>query len=324
MSFLTKSLKDNMKQNKVLLLENIDKNAVDYFEQNGFIVDQLGHSLNKDDLMEMIIDYEVLGIRSKTKVTKEVIDSAKNLKVIGAFCIGTDQIDIEYCSKKNIEVINAPFSNTRSVAELALGEMIVLLRKVFEKNGKMHKGEWQKSSHGCLELRNKKIGIIGYGNIGTQLSILAEALGMEVFFCDLKDKVAYGNAKKFRFLVDLLPLVDVISVHVDGRKENTNLISEKELSLMKTGVIVLNLSRGKVVDLNALAAAIKSGKVGGAAVDVFPEEPEKNGVGFKCPLQNLDNVILTPHIAGSTVEAQADIGIFVSEKIVQYLRGEIK
>lgn len=310
-----------MNKKNVLLLENIDKGAKALFEKAGYRVQALQYALADDTTIDLS-DIQILGIRSKTQVTKRFLQKAKNLEVIGAFCIGTDQIDLVACKKKRVTVFNAPFSNTRSVAELAIAEMILLMRNIFERSLEMHHGIWNKSAQGSFEIRGKVLGIIGYGNIGTQLSVLAEAFGMKVVYYDIAEKLFYGNAKKCRNLKELLHIADVISIHIDGRAENTNFIGEKDFREMKDGVIVLNLSRGKVVDLVALSDFIKLGKVRGAAVDVFPQEPEKNGGDFITPLQNLSNVILTPHIAGSTQEAQEHIAHFVSEQIIGYLRKE--
>jgi D-3-phosphoglycerate dehydrogenase len=302
---------------KVLLLENIDQAAHIYFQQAGYEVIAVAHALSEAELVKALVGIEILGIRSKTKVTKRVIRAAKQLRVVGAFCIGTDQIDLQACQEHNIAVFNAPFSNTRSVAELALGEIIMLFRHIFEKSSLIHQGVWQKSAKGSHEIRGKTLGIIGYGNIGSQLSVLAECLGMRVCYYDLVDVLPVGNAKKCTSMEDVFARSDVVSVHVDGRKENHGLITETLLRHSKQGALFLNLSRGKVVDLSALAACLQEGIIAGAAIDVFPEEPEKNGE-FVTVLQNLPNVILTPHIAGSTEEAQADIGTFVARKLVAY------
>lgn len=304
---------------KVLLLENIDTKAVDFFTSQGYDVKTYPQALSGEELRTEIKKATLLGIRSKTKVTAEVIGWAQNLKAIGAFCIGTDQIDLKACRENKIAVFNAPFSNTRSVAELALGEIIMLMRGVMDKSLKMHTGIWQKSAKGSFEIRGKTLGIIGYGNIGSQLGILAELLGMRVLFYDIQDKLPLGNAQKCKKLIDLLSNSDVISVHVDGRKDNNHLIGESEFMFMKEGVFFLNVSRGKIVDVDALARNLRSGKIAGAAVDVFPQEPPKNGVGFITPLQSIPNVILTPHIAGSTEEAQEDIAKFVSQKLHDFL-----
>ena len=304
---------------KVLLLENIHADAKQIFEHEGYQVETVKGSLSEEELCEKIKDVSIIGIRSKTQITKKVIENAKKLHVIGTFCIGTNQVDLKECSKRGITVFNAPYSNTRSVVELALGEMIMLIRNTFEKSTKMHKGIWDKSANSSVEIRGKKLGIIGYGSIGSQFSIIAEALGMKVYFYDVVDRLALGNAKKCSSLKELLSLSDVISLHVDGRKTNTNLIDENAFEYMKDGVVFMNLSRGHVVDIPALIKNLKSGKVRGAALDVFPEEPASNDEPFVSDLMGLPNVILTPHIGGSTEEAQLDIGHYVSKKIINYI-----
>ena len=304
---------------KVLLLENIHPDAKHIFEQEGYQVETVKGSLSEDELCERIKDISILGIRSKTQITKRVLDHAKKLHAIGTFCIGTNQVQLDECSKKGVAVFNAPYSNTRSVVELALGEMIMLIRDTFEKSTKMHKGIWDKSANNSVEIRGKKLGIIGYGSIGAQFSIIAEALGMKVYFYDVTDRLALGNAKKCSSLQELLALSDVVSLHVDGRPSNKNLIDAQAFEYMKDGVVFMNLSRGHVVDLEALIANLKSGKVKGAAVDVFPEEPTNNDEPFVSELCGLPNVILTPHIGGSTEEAQLDIGNYVARKIINYI-----
>lgn len=304
---------------KVLLLESIHTDAKQIFEHEGYQVETVKGSLSEEELCKKIKDVSIIGIRSKTQITKKVIENAKKLHVIGTFCIGTNQVDLKECSKRGITVFNAPYSNTRSVVELALGEMIMLIRNTFEKSTKMHKGIWDKSANSSVEIRGKKLGIIGYGSIGAQFSIIAEALGMQVYFYDVVDRLALGNAKKCSSLKELLSLSDVISLHVDGRKSNTNLIDENAFEYMKDGVVFMNLSRGHVVDIPALIKNLKSGKVRGAALDVFPEEPASNEEPFVSELIGLPNVILTPHIGGSTEEAQLDIGHYVSKKIINYI-----
>lgn len=303
----------------VLLLENIHPDAKQIFEQEGYQVETVKGSLSEDELCERIKDVSILGIRSKTQITKRVLDHAKKLHAIGTFCIGTNQVQLDECSKKGVAVFNAPYSNTRSVVELALGEMIMLIRNTFEKSTKMHKGIWDKSANNSVEIRGKKLGIIGYGSIGAQFSIIAEALGMKVYFYDVTDRLALGNAKKCSSLQELLALSDVVSLHVDGRPSNKNLIDAQAFEYMKDGVVFMNLSRGHVVDLEALISNLKSGKVRGAAVDVFPEEPASNDEPFVSELCGLPNVILTPHIGGSTEEAQLDIGNYVARKIINYI-----
>ncbi|SEJ49839.1 D-3-phosphoglycerate dehydrogenase [Dyadobacter koreensis] len=304
---------------KVLLLENVHPVALRAFEEQGFNVEFVKGALDEDELCERIKDVSIIGIRSKTNITKRVLENANRLMAIGAFCIGTNQIDLEAAAERGIAVFNAPYSNTRSVVELAIGEMIVLIRNIVTKSNQMHQGIWDKSANGSFEVRGKKLGMVGYGSIGTQLSVVAEALGMEVYFYDGIEKLSLGNARKVNSLEELLSIADVISMHVDGRKENTNLIGKREFDLMKDGVIFMNLSRGHVVDIEALADAVKSGKVAGASVDVFPKEPKTNDESFESALRGLPNVILTPHIGGSTEEAQENIGHFVPSKLLEFM-----
>jgi D-3-phosphoglycerate dehydrogenase len=303
----------------VLLLENIHEDAVKIFEHEGYNVETLKGALNEDELIEKIKGVTILGIRSKTHVTAKVLEHAKKLHAIGTFCIGTNQVDLTACSMKGVSVFNAPYSNTRSVVELALGQIIMLVRNTFEKSKLMHAGVWDKSATNSVEIRGKKLGLVGYGSIGSQLSIIAEALGMKVYFYDAVDRLALGNAKKCSSLKELLALSDVVSLHVDGRASNKNLIDAEAFEYMKPGVIFLNLSRGHVVDIEALSANLKSGKIHGAAVDVFPYEPKDNSEPFVSELQGMPNVILTPHIGGSTEEAQEDIGHYVANKIINYI-----
>ncbi|WP_234735202.1 phosphoglycerate dehydrogenase [Tellurirhabdus bombi] len=304
---------------RVLLLENVHPVAVHLFEKEGFKVEILKGALDEDELIEKIRDVHILGIRSKTQVTSRVLEAANKLMCVGAFCIGTNQIDLAGCTERGIAVFNAPYSNTRSVVELAIGEIIMLVRNIVPKSNQMHVGQWDKSAKNSFEVRGKKLGLVGYGNIGTQLSVVAEALGMEVYFYDIVDKLALGNARKCKTLDELLSIADFISMHVDGRPENKNLISHREFSLMKNGVIFLNLARGHVVDVEALTEAITSGKVVGAGIDVFPYEPKTNNEEFINTLRGLPNVILTPHIGGSTEEAQENIGTFVPGKLLEYI-----
>jgi len=304
---------------KVLLLENIHSDALEIFKTEGYNVESYSKSLNETDLSQKIKDVSILCIRSKTQISEEVLRNANRLISVGAFCIGTNQIDLNTCLKKGIAVFNAPFSNTRSVVELALAEIIILMRDIFGKSNSLHKGIWDKSASGSFEIRGKKIGIIGYGKIGSQLSVLAEDLGMDVYYYDVIDKLALGNAKKCNTLSELLKKSDIVTLHIDGNKSNTNYISEKEFKQMKSGVIFLNLSRGHVVDIEALAKHLKSKKVKGASIDVFPYEPSGNDEKFISELQNLPNVILTPHIGGSTEEAQKNIGNFVPKKIIDFI-----
>lgn len=304
---------------KVLLLENVHPAAVQAFEEQGFDVEFHKGALDEDELIEKIKDVSIIGIRSKTQITEKVLAHAEKLMAIGAFCIGTNQIALKAAEQKGICVFNAPYSNTRSVVELVVGEMIMLIRKVFVKSTSMHKGVWDKSAENSFEIRGKKLGMIGYGHIGTQLSVIGEALGMEVYFYDISDKMPIGNAKKCRSMEEVFKVADVISLHVDGRITNTDLITEEQFSQMKDGVIFLNLSRGHVVKIEALVNAIKSGKVAGTGVDVFPEEPKTNKDPFVSELMGLPNVILTPHIGGSTEEAQESIGNYVPERLLEYM-----
>jgi D-3-phosphoglycerate dehydrogenase / 2-oxoglutarate reductase len=304
---------------KVLLLENVHPAAVEAFESQGFDVEFHKGAMDEDELLEKIKDVSIIGIRSKTTITKKVLENADKLLAIGAFCIGTNQIDIKTASDKGIAVFNAPYSNTRSVVELVIGEMIMLIRKVFPKSTGMHQGIWDKSANHSFEVRGKKLGMIGYGHIGTQLSVIGEALGMEIYFYDLVDKMPIGNAKKCRSMEEVFGVADVVSMHIDGRKENTHLIGEREFAQMKDGVIFLNLSRGSVVEIPALVNALKSGKIHGTGVDVFPEEPKTNNDPFVSELMGLENVILTPHIGGSTEEAQQGIGTYVPERLLEYI-----
>lgn len=304
---------------KVLLLENVHPKAQEIFKNEGYQVEALKGALNEEELIEKIKDVSILGIRSKTNVTAKVLEHAERLIAIGAYCIGTNQIDLNTCMQKGIAVFNAPYSNTRSVVEMALGEMIILTRQIAEKSQKMHQGIWDKSANNSREIRGKKLGIVGYGNIGSQLSVLAEAMGMQVYFYDVVDKLSLGNAQKCNSLEELLQIADFVTLHVDGRKENENLIGEKEFDLMKQGVVFLNLARGHIVDIEALVKNIRSGKIAGTAVDVFPYEPKTNDESFENELKGLSNVILTPHIGGSTEEAQENIGTYVPNKLIEYI-----
>lgn len=306
---------------KVLLLENVHPNGVKAFKSEGFQVELLKGALDEDELIEQIKGVSILGLRSKTNLTKRVLEhpNASRLMAVGAFCIGTNQINLDECERRGIAVFNAPYSNTRSVVEMAIGEMIILTRDIMTKSNKMHEGIWDKSAKNSYEIRGKKLGLVGYGSIGTQISVIAEALGMEVHFYDAVDKLALGNAKKCKTLEELLNISDFISLHVDGRKTNANLIGEKEFAQMKDNVIFVNLSRGHVVEIPALVNALKSGKVWGAAVDVFPSEPKTNDEEFINELRGLPRVILTPHVGGSTEEAQANIGEFVPSKLLQFM-----
>ncbi|HAA12828.1 MAG TPA: phosphoglycerate dehydrogenase [Cytophagales bacterium] len=304
---------------KVLLLENIHAEAERLLKEEGYQVEIHAGGMDEEELCERIKNVQILGIRSKTQVTARVLENANRLIAIGAFCIGTNQIDLEACQQKGVAVFNAPYSNTRSVVELALAEMILLMRNLPDKVNAMHEGAWKKSASNSYEVRGKKLGIIGYGNIGKQLSVLAEGVGLDVYYFDLEEKLALGNATKCDSLEELLGLADIISLHIDGRPENDQVIGEKEFGMMKDGVIFMNLARGKVVEVPALKNAIESGKVRGAAVDVFPFEPKTNHDPFESELRGLPNTILTPHIGGSTLEAQINIANFVPAQIKSYI-----
>ena len=304
---------------KVLLLENIHPEAVAAFEREGYAVESLKGSPPPQELAARLQEVSILGIRSKTQVDETVLAEARRLLAVGAFCIGTNQIDLPACERRGVVVFNAPFSNTRSVVELALAELIMLLRGIPAKMRMMDRGTWDKSAEGAHEVRGKKLGIVGYGNIGMQLSVLAESLGMQVCFYDVAEKLALGTAQRCASLDELLRASDAVTVHVDGRKENGGLIGAREFTLMKEGAVFLNLSRGHVVDLDALRSHLRSGHLAGAAVDVFPEEPHANGERFEHPLRDVPEAILTPHVGGSTLEAQQDIGRFVSHRIVDYI-----
>ncbi|NQZ76416.1 MAG: phosphoglycerate dehydrogenase [Ekhidna sp.] len=304
---------------KALVLENIHERAIDRLKREGYQVEVHPAGMTESELAEAIKDVSILGIRSKTQVTEKVLKNAKRLLSIGAFCIGTNQIDLTAALKKGVAVFNAPFSNTRSVVELALAEIIMLMRNLPDKMTQMHQGKWNKSASGSFEIRGKKLGIIGYGKIGSQLSILAESVGMNVQYFDLEEKLALGNVTACPSMEHLLRSSDVVSVHVDGREDNKNLITSKEFDQMKDGVVFINLSRGHVVDVSALTEALDTGKVHGASIDVFPEEPLSNEHPFNSPLMGRRNTILTPHVGGSTLEAQENIADFVPSKIIEYI-----
>ena len=305
---------------KILLLENISDAAVAELETGGYAeIKRLKGALSESDLSEEIKGVHILGIRSKTQITENVLENADKLLAIGCFCIGTNQVDLKTARRKGIAVFNAPYSNTRSVAELVIGLCVMLIRKISDKNIAAHKGVWMKDAKGSYELRGKTLGIIGYGNIGSQVSVLAEALGLNVIYYDVLTKLPLGNAKQIRDLNELLAHSDIVTLHVPADNSTRKMINEATLSAMKTGAILLNYARGEVVDLDALRNFIENGKISGAAIDVFPEEPEKNGDEFTSVLQNLPNVILTPHIGGSTEEAQANIGLDVTAKLINYL-----
>ena len=305
---------------KVLFLENISEKAVQYFKLQGYAdVKKVAGALSEEELIKVIKDVHILGIRSKTFISKKVLDSAKKLQAIGCFCIGTNQVDMKACKQKGVAVFNAPYSNTRSVAELVIGSSIMLIRKIIDKNKAAHEGIWNKDAKGSFELRGKTIGLIGYGNIGMQTSIMAEAMGMKVKFYDVETKLPLGNAIAVKSIKELVSSSDIISLHVPETSQTKNLINKEVIKQIKPGAILINYARGEVVDLDALAEALKSKHLSGAAIDVYPWEPEKFGDKFETPLQGLSNVILTPHIGGSTEEAQENIGEDVSIKLYQYL-----
>ena len=303
---------------KVLLLENVHPEAFKKLSKDGFSVELVKTSLDETALIEKIKGVHVLGIRSKTQLTQKVLDAADKLMAVGAFCIGTTQIDLEACKKKGVVVFNAPYRNQRSAVELAIGEIIMLMRSIFPRSTEIHQGQWNKTAANSREVRGKNLGIIGYGNIGKQLSVLAEAMGMHVYFYDVNDQLSIGNATKCDHLNELLGLSDVVSLHIDDNKANKDFFNKAAFDAMKHGALLVNLSRGFVVNIEALVSALKSGQIGGAAVDVYPEEPISNGA-FVTALQGMENVILTPHIGGSTEEAQRDIANFVPNKIMEYM-----
>jgi D-3-phosphoglycerate dehydrogenase len=304
----------------ILLLENINQTAVNNIESNGYIsIKKISGALSEELLIKELRNVHLLGIRSKTKVTRKVLENAPKLQAIGAFCIGTNQIDLTAASQHGVVVFNAPYSNTRSVAELVIGASIILIRRILDKNLAAHKGLWNKDATGSYELRGKTLGLIGYGNIGSQVSVLAEAMGLKVIFYDVLAKLPLGNAVGCKSLKELLGKSDIVSIHVPETPETYNLINKAALKQFKRGSILINYARGEVVDIDNLADALKSGHLSGAAIDVFPVEPEKNGESFTSPLQGLENVLLTPHIGGSTLEAQENIGIDVSTKLLAFL-----
>ena len=304
---------------RFLLLEGVHQSAVEKLNAAGYTnIEHLSHSLAEEDLLEKIADAHFVGIRSRTQLTEKVFDHAKKLVAVGCFCIGTNQVDLEAAKKRGIAVFNAPHSNTRSVAELVLAEAIMLLRGTPEKNAAAHRGKWMKSAKNSYETRGKKLGIIGYGNIGTQLSVVAESLGMDVYFYDVVSKLPLGNATQVGSMKELLALSDVVTLHVPETESTRNMFGAQELEQMKEGSILINASRGTVVDIEALTETLRSGKLLGAAVDVFPVEPKSNDEEFVSPLREFENVILTPHVGGSTVEAQENIGFEVAEKLATY------
>jgi D-3-phosphoglycerate dehydrogenase / 2-oxoglutarate reductase len=303
---------------KVLLLENIHPLAVEILETNGFEVELRAGSLSEDELVATLSGVHLLGIRSNTTITAKVLAAAPDLIAVGCFCIGTNQVDLVAAADRGIAVFNAPYSNTRSVVELVIGEIIALARRLPEKTQKMHRGVWDKSANGSHEVRGRTLGIVGYGNIGTQLSNLAEALGFRVIFFDTADRLAHGNARRVLTLDELLEKSDVVTLHVDGRPGNAGLFGAEQFARMKPRAMFINASRGMVVDDIALRDNILSGHLSGAALDVFPVEPKKQGDPFESALRGLDNVILTPHVGGSTQEAQEEIGYFVAGKFTGF------
>ena len=302
-----------------LLLENIHPDAAQRLEEEGYRVEAISDALPEEELCRALKGVSILGIRSKTRLTRTALAHADRLLAVGCFCIGTEQVDLAAAQERGVGVFNAPYSNTRSVVELAIGEIVMLLRRAIESDRVLHAGGWRKSAQGCTEVRGKTLGILGYGHIGSQLSVLAEAMGMQVLYHDLAEVMPLGNARKSKSMADLLSRSDIVSVHVDGRRDNTHLIGERELRRMKHGAVLLNLSRGHIIDLDALARSLRSGHLGGAAVDVFPHEPNSNKEPFDTPLRGIPNTILTPHIGGSTAEAQQGIGMFVASRLVEYV-----
>ncbi len=304
----------------ILFLENISDAAVKRFSGAGYTsVKKLPKALSESDLIKEIAEVHLLGIRSKTQITEKVLKAAKKLQAVGCFCIGVNQVDLKNATKNGIAVFNAPYSNTRSVAELVIGASIMLIRRIPDKSKFAHEGIWMKESKGSYELRGKTMGIIGYGNIGTQVSVLAESMGMKVVYFDIETKLPLGNALPKKSIKELVSVSDIVSIHVPDTDQTRLMINKNVIKQFKKGAILLNYARGEVVDLEALAAALQKGDLAGAGVDVYPMEPEKNGDRFMTPLQQLPNVLLTPHIGGSTEEAQANIGDDVSNKLFQYL-----
>jgi D-3-phosphoglycerate dehydrogenase len=304
---------------KVLFLEGVHPAAAERMQQSGYRAEMVKQAYSEDELCKAIASVHILGIRSKTCVTKRVLDHAKQLLAIGCFCIGTDQVDLDQARLCGVPVFNAPFSNTRSVAELAIAEMIMLARQAAHKSQLLHTGTWEKSAEGCCEVRNKTVGIVGYGHIGPQVGLLAEALGMKVHYFDIVAKLPLGNAASVGSLEELLKVSDFVTLHVPDTAETRGMIGKREIEAMKTGSYLLNLSRGRIVDLDAVRDALVRKKLAGVAVDVFPEEPKSNDEVFASPLCGLPNVIMTPHIGGSTIEAQRNIGLEVASTFVKYI-----
>lgn len=304
---------------KILLLEGIHPVAKEAFATEGYSVEALSGALGEAELAERVRDVHLLGIRSKTQVTQAALAEARRLLSIGAFCIGTNQIALRAATRHGVPVFNAPFSNTRSVAELVIAEIVILSRHVGDRSREVHEGVWRKVAVGSHEVRGRTLGIIGYGHIGSQVGVLAESMGLRVLFYDTASKLPMGNNRSVPRLEDLLPVSDFVTLHVPETPQTKDMIGSEELAIMKPGACLLNASRGTVVDIGALAAALKSGHLGGAAIDVFPEEPERNGAGFESPLRGVSNVILTPHIGGSTEEAQEAIGREVSTSLIKFV-----
>jgi D-3-phosphoglycerate dehydrogenase len=304
---------------KVLLLEGIHPVATEALRRAGFEVEVRSGSLSEDELVDALSGVSLLGIRSNTKVTPRVFEAGKDLLALGCFCVGTNQVHLADAADRGVAVFNAPFSNTRSVVELVLGEIVALARRLPEKTQRMHEGIWDKSARGSHEVRGRTLGIVGYGNVGTQLSNVAEAVGLRVIFYDTADRLAHGNARRVGSLEELLAEADVVSIHVDGRPGNAGLFGADQFAMMKPGAVFINASRGMVVDDAALRDHILSGHLSGAAIDVFPIEPKAQGDPFDSPLRGLDNVILTPHVGGSTQEAQEEIGNFVANKLLGFV-----
>ena len=316
---MTNKVSLDKSKSKFVLLEGVHQSALDTLHEAGYTnIDYYKKALDGDELKAAIKDAHFIGLRSRTHLTAEMIDAAPKLIAVGCFCIGTNQVDLNAAKARGIPVFNAPFSNTRSVAELVLGEILLLMRNVPKANAEVHRGVWNKSAVGAHEVRGKKLGIVGYGHIGSQLSIIAESLGMDVHFYDIENKLPLGNAKQVRNLEELLGSCDVISLHVPELPSTRNLMSAERIAQLKQGAILINAARGSVVDIDALAQALKNGKVHGAAIDVFPVEPASINEEFVSPLREFDNVILTPHIGGSTAEAQENIGFEVAGKFVKY------
>ncbi|MGE5692647.1 MAG: phosphoglycerate dehydrogenase [Candidatus Zixiibacteriota bacterium] len=311
--------KQNMAPANVLLLEKIHPNAAAQFKAKNFAVTEKPASPPESELNQSLGGIQILGIRSKTKLTPKLLQKAPNLLAVGCFCIGTNQVDLKKCTELGIAVFNAPYSNTRSVTELVIGEIIMLLRRIFERNNAVHEGSWTKGDDGCFEVRGKTLGIVGYGHIGSQVSVIAESLGMNVIFYDIVEKLALGNARPVHSLEELLRQSDVVTLHVPEDQSTWNMIGSRQLGMMKKGSYLINTSRGSVVDLEHLGRAFKEGQLKGAAIDVYPNEPSSAGERFSCSLQGLPNVILTPHIAGSTQEAQADIALKTSNRLIRFL-----